>query len=339
MKQRIEYIDNIKGFAILLVVMGHVIANWFPDFYDVLADKESKDLIVWRLIYSFHMPLFMFCSGLFQPVMNGESTGNDFWNVICRRFNVLMIPYFASGLLLWAVTGRPSFYWFLLILFEFIFINLCIGFLTSRFRKYGNYIEGAAFVLMYLTIHVITTRFSKYEILPLLDIGHLSHYIYFTLGYLVAKYKLLERIYYNHVYTLAIMVFVGLYVFFKLMDVKLSAGGVVIGPLMPLTAIYAIFFLFKSTGISRKTNFLNWCGTHSLEIYILHFFFLIKAPFIGDFIHDYSLIGGGRFIFVMGVLISVMMSLVNISFCYGVLLIITKSSILSQILLGRKHKI
>lgn len=33
MKQRIEYIDNIKGFAILLVVMGHVIANWFGDFY------------------------------------------------------------------------------------------------------------------------------------------------------------------------------------------------------------------------------------------------------------------------------------------------------------------
>lgn len=294
MKQRIEYIDNIKGFAILFVVMGHVIANWFPDFYAVLADEERNDLIVWRLIYSFHMPLFMFCSGLFQPVMNSESTWGAFGNVISRRFQVLIIPYFASGLLLWSVTGRPSFYWFLLILFEFIVFNLAISLFSSRFHKKANYVEGALFIIMYLLIHALTTRFNKYEILPLLDIGHLGLYIYFTLGYLVAKYRLLERIYNNHVYTFSVIAFVGFYVIFKLMGVKLSAGGIVINPLMPIAAIYAIFYLFKDTGISRDTSFLNWCGIHSLEIYILHFFFLIKATFLGDFIHEYGVAGGGQ---------------------------------------------
>lgn len=339
MKQRIEYIDNIKGFAILLVVMGHVIANWFPDFYAVLDDKEGKDLLVWRLIYSFHMPLFMFCSGLFQPVMKEESTWIDFFRVIGRRFRVLMIPYFSSGLLLWAVTDKPSFYWFLLILFEFIVINLTISLLSCRFHKYGNYIEGALFLMVYFVIHVLTTHYNKYEILPLLDIGHLGLYVYFTLGYLIAKYKLLERIFDNNqMYTLSVIAFVVLYVIFRLMGVTLTAGGIVINLLTSIAAIYAIFFLFKGTGISRGTSFLNWCGTHSLEIYILHFFFLIKAPFIGNFIHESSLIGGGKFIFVVGVLISFLMSMVNIGFCYGALLIITKSNILSEVLIGRKNK-
>lgn len=50
MKQRLHYVDNLKGFLILLVVLGHCIQNTKIDF-----DHN----IVFRYIYSFHMPLFM----------------------------------------------------------------------------------------------------------------------------------------------------------------------------------------------------------------------------------------------------------------------------------------
>ena len=132
MKQRIEYIDNIKGFAILLVVMGHVIANWFGDFYVVLDNDTDNQLMIWKLIYSFHMPLFMFCSGLFQPVLNCESTWQDVKGIIIRRLKVLMVPYFCSGFVLGLITGKLQFYWFLLILFEFIIINLSVSFVLQR---------------------------------------------------------------------------------------------------------------------------------------------------------------------------------------------------------------
>ncbi len=47
------YWDNMKGFLILLVVFGHLL-ECFPD-----GSRDS----VYKLIYVFHMPLFVFCSG------------------------------------------------------------------------------------------------------------------------------------------------------------------------------------------------------------------------------------------------------------------------------------
>ena len=49
MHKRIDYIDILKGFGIVLVLLGH------------LPIPE----VVKMWIYSFHMPLFFFCSGLF----------------------------------------------------------------------------------------------------------------------------------------------------------------------------------------------------------------------------------------------------------------------------------
>jgi uncharacterized membrane protein YcfT len=50
--QRIQYIDRLKGLAIILVVMGHIFGFHQPD------DGINT------FIYTFHMPLFMFLSGL-----------------------------------------------------------------------------------------------------------------------------------------------------------------------------------------------------------------------------------------------------------------------------------
>lgn len=51
-RNRISYIDQLKGIAIFLVVLGHVIEH-----------NAGRDNFLWTLIYSFHMPLFMFVSG------------------------------------------------------------------------------------------------------------------------------------------------------------------------------------------------------------------------------------------------------------------------------------
>lgn len=64
MKQRIEYIDAIKGLAIFLMVMGHAIA-WNYDDYNAVCNFHPEQTInvkwgaIWQLIYSFHMPLFL----------------------------------------------------------------------------------------------------------------------------------------------------------------------------------------------------------------------------------------------------------------------------------------
>ena len=85
MKQRLEYIDQIKGFAIFLVVVGHV----YIISFGYLALDESS---LWnRLISSFHMPLFAFVSGLMM-------TGRFSWSRLRSKCERLLLPFFVVGI-------------------------------------------------------------------------------------------------------------------------------------------------------------------------------------------------------------------------------------------------
>ena len=77
---RIAWVDALKGFAILLVVLGHSIQEMIPDY-----DQN----MVFRYIYSFHMPLFMFLSGYVSYKVSE-------WNSVVKRFWQLMVPFFSA---------------------------------------------------------------------------------------------------------------------------------------------------------------------------------------------------------------------------------------------------
>lgn len=55
--EKFNYIDRLKGFAILLVIMGHM----------YLFPMHPNDDFIFRIICSFHMPLFLFLSGFVIP--------------------------------------------------------------------------------------------------------------------------------------------------------------------------------------------------------------------------------------------------------------------------------
>lgn len=50
MRERLDYIDRLKGIAIYLVVVGHLIQ------FNVVNFEHN---VLFCFIYSFHMPLFM----------------------------------------------------------------------------------------------------------------------------------------------------------------------------------------------------------------------------------------------------------------------------------------
>ena len=73
--RRVEYVDIVKGIGITLVVMGH-------NDFALIAPFAHK------LIYSFHMPMFFFMSGLFfKPDL-------PFWAFVQHRFKKLLKPFF-----------------------------------------------------------------------------------------------------------------------------------------------------------------------------------------------------------------------------------------------------
>ncbi len=66
-KERIFLFDNIKLLAIILVVIGHAI-----DFIS-RQDGNHLEKSLFLIIYSVHMPLFIFISGLFMKPMTKET--------------------------------------------------------------------------------------------------------------------------------------------------------------------------------------------------------------------------------------------------------------------------
>lgn len=60
-KGRIEFVDRLKGFAILLVVFGHVAERYLE--FDLYPEYSVFYSILYKVVYSFHMPLFMMISG------------------------------------------------------------------------------------------------------------------------------------------------------------------------------------------------------------------------------------------------------------------------------------
>ena len=84
---RIDYIDKLKGFAIILVVMGHVL-EWGMGISDSPAN----------LFYSsFHMPLFMFLSGLFA--MKSFKTYNlaECQHFLYNKVRRIVVPFLVVG--------------------------------------------------------------------------------------------------------------------------------------------------------------------------------------------------------------------------------------------------
>ena len=85
MNSRNKHIDISKGLGILLIVFGH---NW------IVLDQKGE---LFNIIYSFHVPLFFFLSGLFfNPSRSLSST-------IASKSDSLLKPYFVTLALLGVV--------------------------------------------------------------------------------------------------------------------------------------------------------------------------------------------------------------------------------------------
>lgn len=106
---RVDYIDLMRGIAILTVVMGHFLENKhtcsMPRLYEV--------------IYSFHMPLFFAISGFTEgkfgkPVAKCKDLLNYEWKASCA----LLLPYFVWLAITSYLHAHTSALWFLLTLWN-----------------------------------------------------------------------------------------------------------------------------------------------------------------------------------------------------------------------------
>lgn len=93
-RERLLALDYAKGFAIFLVVFGHLVAGDRPEGNEWYRTLQ-------HLVYAFHMPLFMFLSGAafyysYRPVADAKS----YWQYVSKRAARLLPGFFLFSVLI-----------------------------------------------------------------------------------------------------------------------------------------------------------------------------------------------------------------------------------------------
>lgn len=297
MKERVEYLDSIKGLAIILVVMAHTIAWNYPNWEEVCLFKQSQPAnymaggFVWQLIYTFHMALFFMVSGF----LTGKITINSS-NILSRLKSKtirLLIPYLVTGYMINFVRGTWG-YWFLLTLYEISLLAYgIIWFLQNFNSKKSLWIDASIFIVIYILL-----RGGSYMpiISYIIDPGVVKYFIPFSIGMLMRRHEIIEKIVCrSSCFSLSLFLFILLfstryitsypllYTIVAKIDFFFSILSV-----LACVMIFHIFIRWKES--ERIMSFLAYIGTLTMPIYILHNLFVIQISEIGTFILEQNVV-------------------------------------------------
>lgn len=292
---RIGYLDALRGFAILLVIEGHVrLFGMSINSYDTLSAL---------MLYSFDLPLFFLISG-FLGYKTNISRKEIITNVL-KKFRCLVIPAVFFSIvynLLYHKSILTSFemgfgiYWFTITLFECFLLYYVVLFLLP-YKARRTYILLILGLISILCIFLLSANSSYGP--NVLDTNHLFKYFYFfVLGMLAKNYQKYFRMAISSeiikafciiaFFTLLVLIEYPIWpssVFHLLRDIILRLLGV--------TIIVILFVehasIFEHSGKVVRT--LVYIGKKSLPIYLLQYFFMpnLKGLELTDKLDQFSI--------------------------------------------------
>jgi fucose 4-O-acetylase-like acetyltransferase len=313
---RIELIDSLKGYAIILVLLGHVIV-----FSNPIQFSMSW---LFAFIYSFHMPLLLFLSGylVYQKPIDSKI------KFVYKKFKGLILPYFVWLSISIIITNnfvfnsRISDYiiehvvvydniWFLPVLF-ISFIILLIYIVSKNFLK--NYRFEFFTVLLFSSAYILSWTFNP-PFQGLLIVRWFSPFV--LLGYIAAEYK--ERIFKKlYIFPLSAVLFALLlpsWSKYVINFANVNNLNLIIDFILAITGIVISYCLIKSLQITIINKFLKFCGIYSLEIYLVSNFLALLLIQIA---HVQFWIGNGLLAYLTGTIVFLSISIVfSIIFSYN----------------------
>lgn len=159
-KKKNAFIDYVKGIAILLVLVGHCIQ--YGSGASFLENGEYWNNIVMKVIYSFHMPLFVAVSGyLFWFSVKNHGMVNSIKSRIVRLVPVCFTWAIILSLVDFTKGEFPgvkhTVYYFLTdfwFLWAIIFSTVCVALIEFVHNKFGGGVccccSGAAYERIHL---------------------------------------------------------------------------------------------------------------------------------------------------------------------------------------------
>lgn len=339
MKERLIWIDAIRGLAIILVVMGHAIAWNYSDWHEVCLFDQAQPVnymaggCIWQIIYSFHMALFFMVSGFLTG--NMAVTRKNVFAIVKNKVIRLLVPYLATGYLIFFVRGNWG-YWFLLTLFELSLLWIVMSWILDIINKNRQLWTDLIFMgVVYLCLRAISYLLPQTSVV--VDSNILKYFIPFCVGTLIGRHKIVKNLVSNSkTYTFCLLAFVvlfssryiinfpQLYQVVSKLDFFLSVSSIL--------ACISIFHIFMD-GVNKKIeSFFAYLGILSMPIYILHNLFMMQMPVVGCFILEQNPVTSITFQLVYSCLIST----ISIILCIIAYHILRRSKTIRLLMFGEK---
>lgn len=298
-KVRLHHFDILKGLAIFMVIMGHVLT---------MCIRDIDSAVLFKFVERIHMPIFFFISGYFSYKLNDDKLVIPKLGI---RVKQLLIPFFVMSSLwiyyfphsgiqspfvstwegLYTNVGKNG-YWFTLCLFEIILLYCAIIPIISKCKT---------FITKLITIIIswmLLGCFTKYGIIP--DIVNnviglplvFEFYPIFMFGALAHSEKQhFDKITANSTYITISMIIGAFLMYYVCWSWEFSFPSecldiaktilylcVVIIAISVVKSWCKISYSETNPDGTYITRMWEYIGSKSLSIYVLHYFFLFPMP-------------------------------------------------------------
>lgn len=308
MKKRIALWDNLKFLLIIFVVIGHYTQQF-------RADNETLQRI-YVFIYSFHMPIFIFVTGLFSKKAVDEKNIKKVLPYLTCFFATTLILFIIKALLGWApvfeLFSPSGISWYLMSMF-FMFL------ITMLIKDYKpQYIFVLSLIIGVMCGFVQTENPDFFTWMRTL-----TFYPFFCLGYISDREKIEKATNKISIKITAVIFFVSIYLliyFYPKQANKISRLNTArhtyseLGRFAPYgwelrlltyAISFAAIFLLISLIPRKKIKGFTSLGERTLGIYMFHYVIIYTAVYvlkIQNIFKSTSDIGFAYFIILIAIL-------------------------------------
>lgn len=329
--KRIAYIDALRGLVMFTVVYQHIAG--------FMGGADGHECVINEVMVSYFLAIFFYISG-YVLYKKEISSIKGCIKLMGNKIKMLLIPLITFSLIYSTIfyTRTKVFageYWFLLVLLIFYFLYYFISAISYKKESVKWWLLcSLSIIFVICKILYVGVQWEYYDRLYLGNI--FIYFPFFVLGVLSRRFKtykvaILSN---NCLNTIAIVVYVLSLIVVRNIDVpdKILSGLRLIvmlysGSYIVLSLFYRYRDYFAENGNVSKV--MQYIGRHTLDIYMLHYFFIDFGGALAGKIHNLGYLPLD--FFGIGIL-----ALMNIALSLGLSQCIRNSKFLAKYLFGAR---
>ena len=286
--ERNNTVDILRGIAMLLVVLGHTMTGCVTD---------SMDSVLFQIVWTLQMPLFMLISGYVTKYSKPIHTWRDLINHIKKRTLSYLLPWIiwtfvVRGIvfgqneflnLKWLFYHMDSGYWFLFSLWTISTIYTISSYVANK-AKYVFSTKVTLYVIGMALLFVVGLLFDLSFLCIKLTLYYMPFYF---AGYIYTEIekRIANKTWFGKVKELIVSICFAVWIIIivrvNVYNLDESFVGIILRISSSITGCIALIGFVTGLLTADKKSFctpirylFSWVGNNSLQIYLLHGFFL-----------------------------------------------------------------